>query len=116
MTIDYLYAAAVVKDIDASAAFYAKVLGREPDDRPMDTLVQWRGFSNAGIQLFKDPAKAGNSIMTLVVADMEKTGQSLKAQGLDLGQIKQGDFGRIAHLNDPDGNVITFAEPPKGAH
>jgi predicted enzyme related to lactoylglutathione lyase len=113
MKIDYLYAAVIVTDIEASKAFYAKVLGRQPDDRPMDTLVQWRGFGNAGIQLFKDPARAGNSVMTLVVSDVEKTGLSLKENGIDLGQVQQGDFGKIAQLSDPDGNMITFAEPPK---
>jgi catechol 2,3-dioxygenase-like lactoylglutathione lyase family enzyme len=113
MKIDYLYAAVIVKDIEASEAFYTKVLGRQPDDRPMGTLVQWRGFSDAGIQLFEDPAKAGNGRMTIVVSDVGKTGLSLHEQGIDLGEVQQGDFGKIAQLSDPDGNLITFAEPPK---
>ena len=113
LKIDYLYAAIVVTDIDASADFYAKIIGRQPDDRPMDTLVQWRGFSNAGIQLFKDSAKAGNSMMTIVVSDVEKIGLSLKKQGIELGKVQKGDFGKIAQLSDPDGNLVSFAEPPK---
>jgi predicted enzyme related to lactoylglutathione lyase len=113
MKIDYLYAAVIVTDIEASEAFYAKILGRPPDDRPMDTLVEWGGFGSGGIQLFKDPARAGNSIMTIVVSDVEKAGLSLKENGIDFGQIQQGNFGRIAQLSDPDGNMITFAEPPK---
>ena len=113
LKIDYLFAAIVVTDIDASADFYAKIIGRQPDDRPMDTLVQWRGFSNAGIQLFKDSAKAGNSLMTIVVSDVEKTVQSLKKQGLEPGKIQKGGSMRMAQLSDPDGNVIFFAEPPE---
>ena len=115
MKIDYLYAAMVVTDIEASGAFYSKLLSREPDDRPMDTLVQWRGFSNAGIQLFKDAAKAGNSVMTIVVSDIEETKLSLKNQGIVLGEIQQGVFGKIGQLSDLDGNGITFTEPPKNA-
>lgn len=115
LKIDYLYAAVVVTDIDASADFYTKIIGRQPDDRPMPTLVQWRGFSNAGIQLFKDSAKAGNSMMTVVVSDIEKTGLSLKKQGIEIGKVQKGDFGKIAQLSDPDGNVIFFAEPPQGS-
>ncbi|MEP7073512.1 MAG: hypothetical protein ABI727_04950 [Nitrosospira sp.] len=115
MKIDYLYAAMVVTDIEASEAFYSKLLSREPDDRPMDTLVQWRGFSNAGIQLFKDAAKAGNSVMTIVVSDIEETKLSLKNQGIVLGEIQQGVFGKIGQLSDRDGNGITFTEPPKNA-
>ena len=113
MKIDYLYAAIVVTDIDASKDFYAKVIGRLPDDTPMDTLVQWRGFSNAGIQLFKDGAKAGNSMMTIVVSDVDETALSLKKHGIELGKVQKGAFGKIAQLSDPDGNLIFFAEPPK---
>ena len=104
-----------VSNIEASESFYTKLLGREPDDRPMETLVQWRGFSSAGIQLFKDAAKAGNSTLTLVVSDLEKTKLLLNDQGIDLVQIQQGDFGKIAKLSDPDGNNITLAEPPKNS-
>ena len=115
LKIDYFYAAIVVTYIDASEDFYAKIIGRQPDDRPMDTLVKWRGFSNAGIQLFKDSAKAGNSMMSIVVSDVEKTGLSLKKQGIEFGKVQKGDFGKIAQLSDPDDNLITFAEPPKAS-
>jgi predicted enzyme related to lactoylglutathione lyase len=112
MNIQGLYAAVFVKDIASSSAFYSRLLGRQPDDKPMDTLVQWRGFGNAGIQLFRDPSKAGRGVMTLVVPDLEATKSLLDAQDIDLGQVQQGDFGKIAHLADPDGNVVTLAEPP----
>jgi predicted enzyme related to lactoylglutathione lyase len=111
MKIDYLFAAMFVSNIEASESFYTKVLSREPED----TLVQWRGFSNAGIQLVKDAAKAGNSTMTIVVSDIEKTKLILKNQGIDLGHAQQGEFGKIAQLSDPDGNNITFAEPPENS-
>lgn len=114
MDIDGLFAALCVTDIDASAAFYAKVLGREPDDRPMETLVQWRGFGGAGIQLVRDTGRAGRSLMTVVVSDIDGARAALAAAGVELGDTRQGDFGRIAQLEDPDGNVVTLAEPPKG--
>lgn len=113
MKIDYLFAAIVVTDLDASENFYTKIIGRPPDDKPMDTLAQWRGVSNAGIQLFKDSAKAGHSMMTIIVSDVEKTAQLLKKEGIVLGKIRKEDTMRIAQLSDPDGNVIFFAEPPK---
>ena len=113
MEIQGLYAAMFVKNIASSSQFYSSVLGREPDDRPTDTLIQWRGFGSAGIQLFQDPSKAGKSIMTLVVRDLAATKSVLDAQRIKIGPIQQGDFGKIAHVTDPDGNVITLAEPPK---
>lgn len=113
MKVQGLYAAMYVKSISSSVDFYAKVLGREPDDKPMDTLVQWRGFGNAGIQLFQDPEKAGKSRMTIVVPDLAETKSLLSAESIELGEIQHGDFGKIAQINDPDGNLVTLAEPPK---
>ena len=113
LKIGYLFAAMFVSNLEASEAFYTKVLGREPDDRPADRLIQWRGVSNAGIRLFEDTAKAGRSTMTIVVADIERTKRFLNVHGIDLGQTLQGDFGRIVQLGDPDKNSITFAEPPR---
>ena len=110
-----LYAAVYVKDIAASTAFYARVLGREPDDRPMPFLVQWRAFGNAGIQLFLDAAKAGHGVMTIVVEDMLATRELLAQAGIALGDIAEGGFGKIAHVVDPDGNLVTLAEPPRPA-
>ncbi|MFT3763834.1 MAG: VOC family protein [Pseudoxanthomonas sp.] len=112
MKVQGLYAALYVKSIGSSADFYTKVLGRGPDDKPMDTLVQWRGFGSAGIQLFQDPERAGKSRMTLVVSDLAETKSLLDAEGIELGDIRQGDFGRIAQLTDLDGNLVTLAEPP----
>ncbi len=114
MKIQGLYAAMFVKNIASSSEFYSKVLGRGPDDKPMDTLVQWRGFGSAGIQLFQDPSKAGKGIMTIVVPDLDATKSLLDTHSIEIDQIQQGDFGKISHLADPDGNVITLAEPPKG--
>lgn len=111
MDIQFLYAAMRVKDIASAAAFYARVLGREPDDRPMDTLVQWR-YDHAGIQLFADADKAGGGTMTLVIPDMEAAKALLATQDIDIGPISQGDYGRIARFKDPDGNDIVLAEPP----
>lgn len=49
MKIDYVYAAMIVLDLEVTGLFYTKVLGRKPDRRPVDTLVQWRGLRNSGI-------------------------------------------------------------------
>ncbi len=113
MEIQGLYAAVYVSNMTTSTDFYTKLLGRKPDDKPMDTLVQWRGFGNAGIQLFHDPEKAGKGIMTLVTPDLEATRHTLSDSGIDIDPIRSGDFGKISHAVDPDGNSVTLAEPPK---
>jgi catechol 2,3-dioxygenase-like lactoylglutathione lyase family enzyme len=113
LKVQGLYAAMLVSNLKAAEAFYTKVLGRAPDDRPMPTLIQWRGFGMAaGIQLFEGSGTPGGSRMTLVVPDMVKARDELASRGLTLGEISQGTYGKIAQLADEDGNTITFAEPP----
>lgn len=111
MDIEFFFAAMSVTDIAAATAFYAKVLGREPDDRSMDTLVQWR-YDRAGIQLFADADKAGHATMTLVVPDMDAAGELLAAQDIDIASIQRGDYGGIARFRDPHGIEIVLAELP----
>jgi catechol 2,3-dioxygenase-like lactoylglutathione lyase family enzyme len=116
LDVQGLYAAMLVSNLKTAEAFYMKVLGRGPDDRPMPTLIQWRGFGMAaGIQLFEGAGTPGGSRMTLVVPNMEKAKDELRDRGLKLGDVSQGTYGKIAQLADEDGNTITFAEPPRSS-
>lgn len=116
LKVQGLYAAMLVSDLKAAEAFYTQVLGRGPDDRPMPTLIQWRGFGMAaGIQLFEGAGTPGGSRMTLVVPDMTRVKDELQGRGLTLGDISEGMYGKIAQLADEDGNTITFAEPPRSS-
>jgi predicted enzyme related to lactoylglutathione lyase len=112
MKVDGLYAAVYVSDIERASSFYARLIGRAPDDKPMDTLVQWRGWGSAGIQLFRDGTKAGSGVMTLVVPDLVALKNALGQAGVEVDAIQAGDFGKIAHVRDPDGNTVNLAEPP----
>jgi predicted enzyme related to lactoylglutathione lyase len=96
----------------ASERFYTTLFGREPDDRPMDGLVQWRDVGGANVQLFLNEENAGSSMCTIVVPSMQDARASLGEAGIPLGHEQAGDFGKIAHITDPAGNVITLAEPP----
>lgn len=114
MDIQGIYAAAYVSDLDQSAAWYGRLIGRAPDARPLPTMVQWRDSGSAGVQLFLDRSKAGASRMTIVTPAMDATRKTLAAAGIRLEHESTGDFGAIAQLADPDGNLVTLAEPPKG--
>lgn len=112
MNIQGLYAAVSVSDMDRAETFYTSVFGRDPDDRPMDGLIQWRLFDNAGFQLFHNADQAGYGAITIVTPDMTTTRRVLAERGLELGDDVHGDFGVIAQISDPDGNLLTLAEPP----
>jgi len=113
MRIQGIYAALAATDIAVAEEFYTKLFDRGPDDRPMEILIQWRNVAGANIQIFKDGENAGSSLCTIVVPDMADARASLQAVGLRLSGEREGSFGKIAKLNDPDGNQITIAEPPR---
>lgn len=114
ITVQGVYASAVVTDLEASLAWYTRFMGRPADDRPLPDMAQWRNMGAAGLQLWHDPAHAGHSVMTVVVPSLAVEKARLVAAGLVLLNEANGDFGGIAQLFDPDGNRINLAEPPKG--
>lgn len=114
ITIQGIYACICVSDFSRGVDFYTRFAGRDPDDRPMDNLVQWRDGKSAGLQIWHDPENAGHSRTTIVVPVMATERERLAAAGIILGEDVIGDWGIIAQLTDPDGNMITLAEPPKG--
>jgi predicted enzyme related to lactoylglutathione lyase len=113
MEIQGLFAVACVSDMEKSVVWYTSLFGRSPDDRPMEGLVQWRNVGGAGLQLVLDAEKAGASLITIVTPKMARAREELASASLQLKPDIQGDFGVLAQIDDPDGNRITLAEPPK---
>lgn len=112
MQIQGIYAALSTTDMQAAEHFYSLLFDREPDDRPMQGLIQWRNVAGANIQIFENRNGAGAGRLTIVVPKMESARHALSEIGVSLSGEKQGDFGKIAQISDPDGNLITLAEPP----
>lgn len=109
-----MFAVACVAEMQRSIDWYTRLVGRPPDDRPMDGLVQWRVGDSIGLQLVLDAERAGRSLITIVTPGMAQARRELAAAALELGPDVQGDFGVIAQISDPDGNEVTLAEPPEG--
>lgn len=114
ITIQGIYASAVVGDYAAGLNWYEKFMGRPADDQPFAGMAQWRNMGAAGLQLWEEPDGAGKSIITIVVPDLEIEHARLTAVGLPVGEIMRGDFGAVAQIFDLDGNRINLSEPPKG--
>lgn len=115
MQIQGLYAALATTNIDRAEKFYAQLFEREPDDRPMAGLIQWRDVAGANVQIFQDDDNAGRGRVTIVVPKMDDSRIFLEAMGVTLTGEMHGDYGKIAQIADPDGNRITLAEPPSKA-
>lgn len=113
MHLERVFAVACVSDLDRSVPWYAALIGRDPDDRPMEGLAQWRVGDRAGLQLVLDAGKSGRSLLTIVTPEIAGARRQLAAAGIELEPDLQGDFGLLAQVSDPDGNRITLAEPPR---
>jgi catechol 2,3-dioxygenase-like lactoylglutathione lyase family enzyme len=107
-----IYTSLLTADLAAAERWYTKLLGRGPDNRPMDTLVQWELFDHAGLALSDDREIAGRGVMFLYVDDVAAERRRLKGLGIALGDDIEGDYSTLAQVRDPDGNLVTFATPP----
>jgi predicted enzyme related to lactoylglutathione lyase len=112
MRIQAIYAALSTADIAAAENFYTQLFDRGPDDRPMPGLIQWRDVAGANFQIFENREDAGGGRLTIVVPEMDKARLAFAGIGASLTGVRQGQFGKIAQVSDPDGNRITLAEPP----
>lgn len=108
-----LFAVSPVQDLAAALDWYAKLFGRDADDRPIPDLAQWY-LDGFGFQVMREPKRAGNGMATLVVPDIEAERERLAAVGIEFGPAVRGPFGGVAQLEDPEGNRLTLAEPPRG--
>ncbi len=112
MKLQKTYTALLTSDLAAAEAWYTKLLGRRPDHRPMDTLVQWELFAHGGLALSTDTEIAGKGVMFVVVDDVAAERRRLQELGIVLGEDIEGDYSTLAQVRDPDGNLVTLATPP----
>jgi len=112
MHLQKIYTALLTADLPAAESWYTRLLGRGPDNRPMDTLVQWELFDQGGLALSSDDGIAGRGVMFLYVADIAAERCRLQGVGIVLGDDIEGDYSALAQVRDPDGNLLTLATPP----
>ena len=112
MNLGKVYTALLTADLAAAAGWYTKLLGRGPDNRPMDTLVQWELFDQVGLAVSTDDEIAGRGAMFFYVEDVAVERHRLQGLGIALGGDIVGDYSTLAQVRDPDGNVLTLATPP----
>ncbi|MDI3387989.1 VOC family protein [Streptomyces sp. B-S-A8] len=113
MTFTHVLAVAPVRDIDASVAWYERLLGRAADARPMPGLADWHIAPYAWLQVFQSPEQAGHTLVNLVVDDLDKALADLVAREITPGPVTPGTQRvRFAAAEDPDGNRVTLIENP----
>jgi hypothetical protein len=110
MSIRNALAGVAVKDLKAATAWYGKLIGREPDTRPMSEVVEWQFSTGGWLQVFEDKKRAGSSSVTFVENDFNARLNDLKAATFRVESLTQSDIINVAIIHDPDGNQIVFAQ------
>jgi len=109
--VEVLFAAVTVADLDGAVAWYTRLFGRPADIVPNDNEVMWRLADAAWLYVLRDDKRAGHALVTLCVADLDRTVAGIAARGITGGPAETiGDAGRKVTFADAEGNTISFIE------
>ena len=111
MKIDVLFASVPVADLARATAWYARLFGRTADIVPNDTEEMWHVADGAWVYVIVDAARAGHTLVSVSVPDLDDATASLEARGIAVESAETvGTAGRKAWLSDPDGNSLVLIE------
>ena len=111
MAVTYVFAAVPVADYAAGRAWYERLIGRPPDLIPNDIESAWQLTDTAWIYVIGDARRAGKTLLTVLVDDLEGFVADLARRGHTVAIEPVPGVGLEALVTDPEGNTIKFAQP-----
>jgi predicted enzyme related to lactoylglutathione lyase len=109
--MEVLFASVPVTDLQAALPWYEQLFGRAADIVPNENEVMWRVAADGWLYVIEDPERAGRTVVTVSVSDLDHFADELASRGISAGPIEAvGEAGRKAHSVDSDGNVISWIE------
>ena len=112
MSIKRVLAGLAVADVDAALPWYERLFGRPADALPMEGLAEWHIPSGGVVQLVASADRAGRSLLTLDLDDLEQELAAMRDRGVDVGPLDDTTSDKVlfAGTTDPEGNAITLVE------
>ncbi len=109
--MEVLFASVPVANLSAAKGWYEQLFGRAADIVPNENEVMWRVAGNGWLYVIQDPERAGRTLVTVSVSDLEQFVADLGSRGISAGPIEAvGSSGRKANVTDADGNVISWIQ------
>ena len=108
IVIRRLLAHCTVTDLGRAEDWYARLLGRGPDARPMPGLIEWHLGDSYGLQVWSEPDRAGQSSVVLEETDLDEAAALAAEVGIVHDGPRPGGGARILQLADPDGNRVVL--------
>lgn len=84
LNVSNVLAGLAVADSERSIDWFTAVLGRGPDNRPMPSLADWNFDGGHTLQLYADLNRAGGSMVTLNVDDIEVAKANVVSRGVEM--------------------------------
>jgi predicted enzyme related to lactoylglutathione lyase len=112
MSVNRVLADVAVADVDAAVDWYERLFGRPPDVLPMEGLAEWHLPAGGVVQVVASADRAGRSLLTLDLDDLEHELAAMRERGLDAGALDDTTSEKvlIATTSDPEGNEITLVQ------
>jgi len=117
MNAHQVLATVAVSDFAASSAWYARLFGRAPDNRPNASCAEWQIAKSTTIQVlprqgFVDqPNRARWASVGIIVDDLDEVLAGLQGRQINASSPQTAThFVRFVPVSDPDGNMVTFVE------
>lgn len=111
MSMEVLFAGVRVRELARAIAWYSALFGRVPDVVPHDSEVMWRVSDGGWLYVIEDCDRAGASLVTIAVTDLQRELHQVRDRGVPFGSIESvGDAALKATSEDPDGNSIALIQ------
>lgn len=112
MSFTQVFAGVHVRDLASAIDFYERLLGSPPSMLPNDDEAAWQLTGSGWLYVLRDAEKAGTSVVTLLLDDLDQRLAALAEHGIQTGpETVKGGSVRSLWIADPDGNRIQFGQP-----
>lgn len=111
MAIQETFTGVAVADLHAALDWYERLMGRQPDMTPNDNEAAWQLSGKAWLYLIGDIQRAGKTLLTLIVDDLDAHVSEFNERGISFKFVEKDSkiYRRVA-ITDPEGNTFQFTE------
>ena len=107
-----MFAGLAVTEYAAAYEWYVRLLGRGADMFPHEKESVWRLTPTSSIYVVEDQERAGSSLVTLALDDLDAYERRLRDGEIPFTEETDGGAPRRLVVRDSDGNTLTFFQNP----
>jgi glyoxylase I family protein len=112
MVVSFVFAGVAVADFAAAYEWYVRLLGRGADMFPHERESVWRLTPSGSIYVVEDRERAGSSLVTLALDDLDACERRLRDGEFSFSEEIDGGAPRRLVVRDHHGNTLTFSKIP----